>query len=50
MIFHIHALNRDDRHVHDHVFCHAMTNDPRHDTIVPILRMIMALLTEEIVL
>ena len=48
MIFHIHALNRDDRHVHDHVFFHGMMNDPFHDTIVPVLKMIMAWLREEI--
>lgn len=48
MVFHIHALNRDD--LHDHVFFHEMMNVSPHDTIVPVLQMIMVLLREEIAL
>ena len=48
MIFHIHALNRGDHHVHDHVFFHEMMNVPSHDTIFPALQMVMALLRKEI--
>ncbi len=48
MIFHNHALNRDDRYAHARVFCHEMMNDPPHDKIVPVLQMIMERLRQEI--
>ena len=50
MIFHIHALNRDDHHIHDHIFFHEMMNDPLHDTAVPALQMVAELLKEAFVL